>query len=171
MRFGTRTELKRRWTPEGHRPQCPVKIGYEYGYLYCALSPPAGDLFCLLLPSMEKVCFEKFVTEFEAYLKRQEAADTEPTVLLIPDGAGCHQENVLAAGSRLRIEKLPPACPELNPVERFFAEVRKELANQVFEDIQAVERKLTEILKKYWEKPAIIKQLTLFPYINTSNLN
>ena len=148
-----------------------MKIGYEYGYLYCALSPPAGDLFCLLLPSMEKVCFEKFVTEFEAYLKRQEPADTEQTVLLILDGAGCHQENVLVAESRLRIEKLPPACPELNPVERFFEEVRKELANQVFEDIQAVETKLTEILKKYWEKPAIIKQLTLFPYINTSNLN
>ncbi len=89
---------------------------------------------------------------------------------MILDGAGAHQENVLAADSRLRIEKLPAASPELNPVERFFEELRKELANQVFEDIQAIEAKLEEILKKYWEQPNRIKQLTFFPYINTSNL-
>lgn len=120
---------------------------------------------------MEKVCFEKFVAEFEAYLTSQKPDDKAEATLLILDGAGCHQENVLAEKSQLRIEKLPPACPELNPVERFFEELRKELANQVFEDIRAVEAKLEEVLKKYWEKPAIIKQLTLFPYINTSNLN
>jgi transposase len=163
--------LKRRWTPAGHRPSGRLKIGYEYGYLYCALAPLTGDLFCLLLPSMEKVCFEKFVAEFEAYLTSQKPDDKAEATLLILDGAGCHQENVLAEKSQLRIEKLPPACPELNPVERFFEELRKELANQVFEDIRAVEAKLEEVLKKYWEKPAIIKQLTLFPYINTSNLN
>ncbi len=161
--------MKRRWTPEGHRPQCPVKIGYEYGYLYCALCPMTGDLFCLLLPSMEKVCFEKFAREFIKHLRSRQS-DCAAVTLMILDGAGAHQENVLAADSRLRIEKLPAASPELNPVERFFEELRKELANQVFEDIQAIEAKLEEILKKYWEQPNRIKQLTFFPYINTSNL-
>lgn len=89
---------------------------------------------------------------------------------MILGGAGAHQASVLAADSRLRIEKLPAANPELNPVERFFEELRKELANQVFEDIQAIEARLEEILNKYWEQPTRIKQLTLFPYINASNL-
>ncbi len=122
----------------------------------------------MLLPSMEKVCFEKFVEEFVEHLKSREPSCAEATLLIL-DGAGAHQENVLAADSRLTIEKLPAASPELNPVERFFEELRKELANQVFEDIQAIEAKLEEILKKYWEQPTMIKQLTLFPYINTSN--
>lgn len=117
---------------------------------------------------MEKVCFEKFVEEFVRHLKSREPSCAEATLMIL-DGAGAHQENVLAADSRLTIEKLPAASPELNPVERFFEELRKELANQVFEDIQAIEAKLEKILKKYWEQPMMIKQLTLFPYINTSN--
>ena len=111
LRFGTRTTLKRRWTPKGHRPQCRVKIGYEYGNLYCALCPLTGDLFYLLLPSMEKVCFEKFVEEFLEHLKSREPSCAEATLMIL-DGAGAHQENVLAADSRLRIEKLPAASPE-----------------------------------------------------------
>lgn len=91
--------------------------------------------------------------------------------LMILDGAGSHQENVLSQESLIRLEKLPAGSPELNPVERFFEELRRDLANQVFEDIKAVEEKVAEILKKYWEKPNIIKKLTLFPYINTSKLS
>ena len=117
---------------------------------------------------MEKVCFEKFAREFVEHLTSREPSCAEATLMIL-DGAGAHQANVLAADSRLRIEKLPAASPELNPVERFFEELRKDLANQVFEDIQAIEAKLEEILKKYWQQPTMIKQLTSFPYINTSN--
>jgi len=31
MRYGTRTECKRRWTRQGKRPTCKVKIGYKWG--------------------------------------------------------------------------------------------------------------------------------------------
>jgi transposase len=163
MRYGTRTALKRRWTPEGHRPHCPVKIAYEFGYLYCALCPFTGDLFCLLLPSMKKECFQVFIDEFE--LHTAGAAET----LLILDGAGCHQTDTIRADSGLALEKLPPACPELNPAERFFQELRKELANQVFETIAAVEEKIKQLLENYWREPNLIIRLTSFPYIDTSN--
>lgn len=163
MRYGTRTVLKRRWTPTGHRPQCPVKIAYEFGYLYCALCPFSGDLFCLLLPTMRKECFEIFVGEFTRY--RASPEDT----LMILDGAGCHQENVVGVNSKLQLEKLPRACPELNPVERFFQELRKGLANQVFETIAAIEEQIKHLLEKYWQEPKLIIRLTAFPYLNTSH--
>jgi transposase len=155
--------LKRRWTPVGHRPHCPVKIGYDFGYLYCAICPFTGDLFCLLLPHMTKVCFEIFIKQFEEHLEGR------PETLLIADGAGNHQADVLAKDSPITLEKLPAACPELNPVERFFQELRKELANQVFEVIEAIEEKIMQILKRYWNEPNIVISLTSFPYINTSN--
>lgn len=164
MRYGTRTQLKRRWTPVGHRPQCPVKIAYEFGYLYCAICPFTGDLFCLLLPNMKKECFQIFTREFAKHTKG--AGET----LIILDGAGCHQDAYLEEGSHLAMEKLPTACPELNPVERFFQELRRALANQVFETIEAVEEKIKQILKTYWSEPNLIMRLTSFPYINTSNL-
>ncbi|CAN5620326.1 IS630 family transposase [soil metagenome] len=164
MRYGTRTTLKRRWTPRGHRPQCRVRIAYEFGYLYCALCPFSGDLFCLLLPSMKKECFEIFINEFEKH-----TAGEDGDTLLILEGAGCHQADTIREGSRLVLEKLPAACPELNPAERFFQELRKELANQVFETLGAVEEKIGQLLENYWSEPNLIMRLTSFPYINTSN--
>ena len=163
MRYGTRTQLKRRWTSVGHRPHCPVKIAYEFGYLYCAICPFSGDFFCLLLPSMKKQCFEIFLREFQQHLGA--AAET----LMILDGAGAHQENAVGENFNLKLQKLPAACPELNPVERFFQELRKELANQVFETIAAVEEKIQQLLEKYWSEPNLIIRLTSFPYTNTSN--
>lgn len=164
MRYGTRTALKRRWTPKGYRPQCPVKIGYEFGYLYCLLSPFTGDLFCLLLPSMQKQCFARFLQEFGEYLGEK----STPTLVIV-DGAGSHQANVLSADSPLRLEKLPACSPELNPAERFFQELRKELANQIFETIDEIEVKLEQVLHRYWKEPRLIMSLTSFPYIVTSN--
>lgn len=73
------------------------------------------------------------------------------TTLVIIDGAGSHQANVLSSNSPLRLEKLPPCSPELNPAERFFQELRKELANQIFETVEEIEAKLEEILQRYWK--------------------
>lgn len=167
MRYGTRTQLKRRWTPRGHRPRCPVKIGYEFGYLYAAICPFTGDLFALLLPSMKKECFEIFVREFKAHLRQQQHQEE---ALLIVDGAGSHQASVLGEGSILHLQKLPPTCPELNPVERFFQELRRELSNQIFETTGAVEEKIQKVLEKYWREPNLIIRLTSYSYINTTNL-
>ena len=60
MRYGTRTEVGRHWMPCGERPVCPVKLGYEFGYLYTAICPYNGDLFAMFLPNMKRTCFDIF---------------------------------------------------------------------------------------------------------------
>jgi len=57
------------------------------------------------------------------------------------DGAGSHQTNVLSSDSPLRLEKLPPCSPELNQAQRFFQELRKELANQIYETVEEIKAK------------------------------
>jgi len=153
-----------------HRPKCTLKLGYEYCYVYAALNPYTGSLFCLLLPDMTKESFCIFTTHFARHL--DELYGTETTkrkqVLLIGDGAGAHQEK-LCLERGFAFQKLPPACPELNPVERFFEELRKELANRVFESIEEVEDYLTMILQQYYHNPQRIIQLTQYPYIRLAN--
>ena len=165
MRYGTRTQLKRRWTPCGHRPHCPVKIGYEFGYLYTAINPYSGDVFCLMLPSMSKECFTVFLQEFIRY--RQQSYQQQ-TVLIL-DGAGSHHADGLPQRDCLQLQHLPAASPELNPVERFFKELRRELANQVFEDIEHVEQKITESLQHFWQQPSAVISLTRFPYLDSTS--
>lgn len=113
---------------------------------------------------MQKQCFARFLQEFGEYLGEK----STPTLVIV-DGAGSHQANVLSADSPLRLEKLPACSPELNPAERFFQELRKELANQIFETIDEIEVKLEQVLHRYWKEPRLIMSLTSFPYIVTSN--
>ncbi len=65
----------------------------------------------------------------------------------------------------IRFEYLPPYCPELNPVERLIEELRKELSNKVFDDLREVEQVLESALKKYFDNPQLLSNLTLYPYI------
>lgn len=160
MRYGTRTELKRRWTPAGHRPRCPMFIGYDWAYLYAAINPYSGDLFCLLLPYMTKECFGKFLEAFQQHIGQRKT-------LLILDKATNHKARE-ETHTTITLAHLPTACPEINPAERFFEELRKQLANQVFFDLEQVEQKLIQILKQYWDNPTALIQLCCYPFMNTS---
>jgi transposase len=161
MRAGTRTESKRRWTECGHRPVCKVKLGYEFCYLYAAIAPENGHLLALILPEMTKECFELFMDFFKEQTRKLYG---EVPVLLLADKAGSHQPDVVNKRG-IAWEPLPTACPELNPVERFFEELRKELSNIVFEDIEQVEDCLSAMLIKYWQNPQTIIQLCNYPYL------
>ena len=111
MRFGTRTENKRKWTPQGHRPLAPMKIGYEFSYLYLAIKPYTGEIFAMILPYMNTECYNIYVKEFGQCFNR--------TTLLIADRATTHQTKV-TKDTLVVLQHLPTACPDLNPVERFF---------------------------------------------------
>jgi len=91
----------------------------------------------------------------------------DESVLIISDGAGSHQQDTISTSStmRVKLEILPAACPELNPAERFFEQLRTELSNEVFTEIEALEDFLCQILQKYFDQPELVSSLTQFPYI------
>jgi len=163
MRLGTRTELGRKWTPKGVRALGKQQIGYEYLYLYVALKPYTGELFAMFLPRLDKQCFGIFAKERSKSLKKK--------TLWVMDGASAHrleQENRL-----LELQKIPPYAPELNPVERFFEELRRQLKFRLFETLEEAEQCLSEILQGFYNDVERVKSLTLFPYITyaRNNLN
>jgi transposase len=161
MRYGTRTAAKRRWSRQGRRPVCKVKIGYEWGYLFLALCPANGDLFACYCSHLDKACFKYFTQEFSTHLQ---AKAITTSVLLIGDKATAHQQSLLP--DRIHWQSLPTACPELNPVERFFEELRKVLSNRIFEDKSQVEHCLTLWLNQYQKQPDRLIQLTQFAWLN-----
>ena len=153
MRFGTRTALGKKWTPCGVRALGKQKIGYEYLYLYVSVKPFTGELFAMFLPRLDKACFNIFATERSLTLRRK--------TLMVADGATAHR----LADEKIELVKLPAYAPELNPVERFFEQLRSELEFCVFETLDEAETYLTEILAKYFKQPEAVKTLTLYPYI------
>ena len=50
-------------------------------------------------------------------------------------------------------------------MERFFEELRKELADHIFDTIEELETYLCAILKKYFNHPETLVQLCHYPYM------
>ena len=80
------------------------------------------------------------------------------------DKAGAHPSSVCEQHA-LAFEPLPTGCAELNAVECFFEEVRKELKDHIFDTIEEVEDFVCQLLKKYFDQPQTLVQLCPYPYI------
>jgi transposase len=162
MRFGTRTQLGRRWTACGVRPKGEQLIGYQYGYLSVALNPLSGELFALLLPDMRVESFQAFLDEFSEFVGAQNF------IRLITDGAAAHRSRRLKVSGKLTIEQLPPYSPELNPVERLFKELRSVLKNRVFESLQEIEEAVIKAVKPFMTDRSRVKKLTFYSWLHTT---
>lgn len=157
MRFGTRTDLGRRWTAKGVKPIGNQHIGYDYGYLSVAINPLLGKIKMFILPNMTCESFQVFLDEFAKGLKNK--------VKLITDGASSHRSRKLKIDEKLELEQIPAYSPQLNPVERFFQEIRKQLKNKVFSTYKEVEQAVIEIAKPYLKDRKTVKQITCYEWL------
>jgi transposase len=162
MRFGTRTDLGRRWTAKGCRPIGEQLIGYEYRYLSVALNPKTGELFALILPDMRVESFQALVDELSKFIGKDQS------VRLITDGAAAHRSKRIKLEEHYTIEHLPAYSPELNPVERLFKELRKELKNRVFNTIEDVEEAVVKAIEPYIRDGSKVKKLTFYSWFHTA---
>ena len=167
MRYGLRTHCKRRWTVQGDRPVCPVKLGYEWGYLYVALCPFDGDIFAMFFSHLDKDCFRAFLTELQAHRDEQ---GKQGKILLVGDGATAHTSQDWETYEHIDWLKQPTACPEVNPVERFFEELRRHTAT-LFESLAVIEQKIVHLIKGFANHPDTVSKLTLYPYIKNMEYN
>ncbi len=147
------------------RPIGKQNIGYDYGYLYVAINPSSGRAFGLILPSMTVESMSLFIEEFRRWLKENGEAEAETQLIL--DGAGAQRSARVSYGL-MEKQLLPPYSPELNPVERFFQELRRELKNKVYESYEEVEKAVEGLFKKYLTQPEAVKKLTNFHWLHTT---
>jgi transposase len=78
-----------------------------------------------------------------------------------------HTKGEVCLENGITLQRLPSYCPELNPVERFFEELRKDLSNQVYENIETAEYHLEKVLQPYFNDKEKVIQLTNYSYIRT----
>ena len=117
-RFGRINDPRRCWAPPKCRPVVNAQCVREYTYLYGALSPADGACDFLLLPSMTQACIDIFLMELSCRYP-------DEYILLICDGAACHQMYSASLPKNIMLETLPPYCPDLNPVENVWDELRE----------------------------------------------
>ena len=100
----------------------------------------------------------------EIFLNRLGEAHPDEHLIVVLDGAPSHRSEEIGYPQNVSLLRLPAYSPELDPVERWFQEFRRELSNRTFESVALMQEALTRTLLPYWKDPALLKRLTGYPW-------
>jgi transposase len=153
-RFGLLTVRRRRLTARGVQPIGPVQHVFEWFYVYGAVEPMTGERFFLELPYLNAAMFQLFM---DAFAK----AFPSSLNLRLLENSGAHTAERLILPANVRLVFLPPYCPELNPIERVWRDLKDALAWLHFAHLEGQQDDVAELLRTYAN--ATLQALTGYP--------
>jgi hypothetical protein len=157
-RLGLKPVMRRVWAPVGSRPTARFKRGYKWTYLYGFVRPESGELFWMILPTVNTELFSMALGEFAEGV----GAGKDKRILLVVDKAGWHIGGEVEVPDGIHLEFLPSGSPELMPAERLWPLTNEALANRVFEEIEEVEEALMQRCIELLDQTAAIRSLTYY---------
>ena len=162
-RFGQKGRTTRVWYERGVRPPGVVDQRFESLYLFAACRPGTDETFALALPRVNADAMTIFLEHF--------AHQLEPGVhvVLVLDQAGWHDVRALRVPETITLLPLPPASPQLNPVERVWLYLRERyLSHRVLEDYEAVLDAVCRAWNRLLDETGRLTTLTAYPYLTAS---
>lgn len=164
-RFGRMVRIRRSWAPRPLRPMVCNGYEREFLYVYGAVSPLQGQFDWMVTRQMNTANMSAFLAQVSARHRRD-------FIIMVVDGASSHVAKDLIIPENVRLLKLPPYAPELNPQEHIWDELReKAFPNRVFADLDSVLGQLQESLPRLAADRAALRGLTAWPWIVRLNLN
>jgi transposase len=155
-RVGLLTVRRRRLTARGVQPVGSVQHIFEWFYIYGAVAPTTGERFFLELPYLNADTFQLFVDAFAQ-------AFPDSLNILLLDNSGAHTAHRIRWPENVRCVGLPPYCPELNPIERLWRDLKDDLGWQQFMNLDAQQDYVGQLLRAY-EAPTL-RSLTGYAYL------
>jgi putative transposase len=164
-RFGRICDTRRCWCAKPVRPLCQAMVTQEYTYAYAAVGVADGTLDTLILPHVNGACMQLFLDEVAARHPHER-------IVMVLDGAGWHQSQSCQGAFNLRLLKLPPYSPELNPVEHLWDELReKSFHNRVFDSLDSLEDHLELALRDMEQDHQRVHSIVAWQWIINSLVN
>jgi transposase len=155
-RVGLLTVRRRRLTARGVQPVGSIQRIFEWFYIYGAVAPTTGERFFLELPYLNADTFQLFVDAFAQ-------AFPDSLNILLMDNSGAHTAHRIRWPENVRCVGLPPYCPELNPIERLWRDLKDDLAWQQFMNLDAQQNYVGDLLRAY-DAPTL-QSLTGYAYL------
>jgi transposase len=143
-------------TGRQQRPVARFKRGYKWTYLYAFVYPQSGELYWLILPTVNVELFSMALNEFA----NEVGVGEHKRVLLVVDQAGWHTGKEVEIPEGIHLEFLPSGSPELQPAERLWPLTNEAVANGLFEEIEELEEALVERCLGLLEQTESIRDLT-----------
>lgn len=138
--FGRINKPRYCWCYPGLRPDVPCHHIREYRYAFGAVEPLTGESFFLVMPYCNTVCMNVFLRGLsQAYPNDQ--------IILVCDGASWHRAKALDIPLNIQLHFLPPATPEMNPIEQIRKEIRiRGFRNETFQSLEKVVLRLCDTI-------------------------
>jgi transposase len=157
MRYGLISNPWRNWGPVGERVAIPKQMEFDWGYLWTEIDVLSGDVNVWFLPEMNGETLSRIVAKIPEKWGNN--------VALVWDNAGAHKSAAKRLPDGVSVIPLPAYSPELNPVERFFQELRRRIANKIFGSLEELEDALSEALEEYFQDKEAVRKLCSYPWI------
>ncbi len=153
-RIGLFTRNGRALTAKGVKPLSPYYHKYESTYLFGAFSPINGASLILELPKCN-------TDNFKLFLEHLSLMDNEEYKIIFLDNGAFHKAMRLIIPENICLVFLPPYSPELNPAEKVWWTIKRELNNKAFKSMEQLQTEVDAIIKKRITAESI-KSLTAY---------
>lgn len=163
-RFGLMTHVGRCLTARGVKPIVKYKHAFKNTYLYGAFSPIDGNSFVFEIEGTTSEIFYEYIKQLS------EHRPTELMIVVI-DNAGFHSLKDYDIPDNIRLVRIPPYSPEINPSEKIWAYIKQFYKNNCFESLSEVKQWLYDFIKNKLTAN-IVKSITHYEkYITIFNAN
>ncbi len=155
-RLGLLPIHRKRITGKGIRPLISSAIRREYYYLFGMIEPLTGKSLMLELPDLETDTMQLFMDEFSR-------EDEESLHLILMDNASSHTTEKLQVRENIVFIFLPAYAPELNPIERFWKELKDWLSEYEPKGLAELRELVSKGLASFSEKA--LSSITSFEFV------
>ena len=158
-RVGLLSVQRRKLTGCGVKPVGTTQWRFRYRWLYGVVDPRQGDSFVLEFSRLDSHCFERFLEEFS----RQYPDELH---VIQVDNAGAHRAHHVDIPDNVVLLYQPPYCPEVNPIERLWEQMKQDFAWQQYAELSELQEALSDWVKGL--SKAMVKSLTGWHWLNTA---
>jgi hypothetical protein len=155
MRFGLWGQTRRRWGLRGVKIVQRIQITFAWRYLVLAVNCRQGQL---QWEWVNRVRQQELVPVLEGWSPEA----------LVWDSASPHQGRQVAQLG-IPLVFLPPYAPELDPAERVFREIRREIEGTIYPSLQAKQAAIEQVLRRLVADRLRLKRLIGWDWIQTAH--
>lgn len=155
-RFGLKTLVGQLITAYGVKPIGQWQWQFKAFWLYGAVEPRTGEHFLCQFSYVDTDCYQQFLDEFSK-------AYPNSLNLLQVDNGRFHKAKRLQVPENIILVFQPPHCPELNPTERLWLHLKRDLRWSLFEDLTHLQTKVDQLLAELTTE--VVASITGYPFI------
>jgi hypothetical protein len=155
-RLGLKTISGRLITACGVKPIGPTQWQRDCFWLYGVVEPLTGFSFFYEFSHLDRPCFQTFLELLSLQLG-------DDIAVIQVDQATAHTANALICPRNIILTFQPSHAPELNPIERFWLWLKKQLAWINCPDLEELRKLVASALDKI--SPEMIASLTSYDFI------